>query len=123
MIDPQDFLLFVQTKLFDRAWERLGLSDVDLRWLQLGIITNPKVGAVLKGTGGLRKLRFAPPGAEHGKSGSHRVCYVLFEEFGTVLLVTAYSKNKKDTLTEAEKKAIRQLIEGQHELLKKGPVQ
>lgn len=48
--------------------------------------------------------------------------YVYYEEYGTVLLVTAYAKNQKDTLAPAEKSTIRQMIERQHELLSEGPI-
>ena len=122
LLDPQDYLLFIHSRGFERAWEGLGLSDPALRVLQLAIIANPKIGAVVPGTGGLRKLRFSPKGYKRGKSGSHRACYVYYEEYGTALLVTVYAKNQKDTLTQAEKSAIRRMIERQHELLSEGAI-
>lgn len=72
---------------------------------------NPKVGDVVQGTGGLRKLRFAPVEQPRGKSGALRVCYVHFEEYGIVLLVSAYAKSRKDNLSDAECAAIRTSIE------------
>lgn len=50
---------FIQTQEFTKNWERLDLKDRDLRRLELEILKNPKVGKVIRGTGGLRKLRFA----------------------------------------------------------------
>ena len=85
-------------------------------------MVDPKTAPVIEGTGGLRKLRFRPPGAHRGKSGSHRVCYVYFEEFGIVFLVTVYDKKQKDNLSAAAKKIIRQLIERQHSLLALRPI-
>jgi len=44
---------------FVREWDRLGLEDDDLNELEQLILTDPDAGALVSGTGGLRKLRFA----------------------------------------------------------------
>lgn len=113
----RDLLSFIEAKTFQTAWRRCDLDDEDLLFLQLMIMVDPKSAPVIEGTGGLRKLRFSPAGAARGKSGSHRVCYVYFEEFGIVLLVTVYEKKQRDNLSAAAKKTIRQLIERQHAFL------
>lgn len=85
------------------------MNEEDLRRLQEEILSDPKVGSVMKGTGGVRKMRFA---FEHsGKSGGVRVIYVDFEIHEKVFLLTAYAKNEKDNLTEAERNELRLLIE------------
>jgi hypothetical protein len=61
---------------------------------------------VIRGTGGLRKLRFAVPGSGRGRRGAYRVCYVDFPEFGTVTLVVVFGKNEKVDLTPTDRKAI-----------------
>ena len=113
----RDLLSFIESKTFQSACRRCGLVDRDLLALQIGILVDPKSAQVIEGTGGLRKLRFSPPGARRGKSGSHRVCYVYFEEFGIVFLVTIYDKKQRDNLSVAGKKTIRMMIEQQHLLL------
>ena len=100
---------FIQTQEFIRNWERLSLQDQDLRRLELEILKNPKVGKVISGTGGLRKLRFAY--YNKGKSGSVRVCYVDFAEKETVYLITIYPKSEKDNLTHAERNNISKMIQ------------
>ncbi len=50
---------FIQTKEFSKNWDKLGLKDDDLRKLELEIILNPKAFPVIKGTNGLRKMRFS----------------------------------------------------------------
>lgn len=115
-LTPEDLLTFIESKVFEREWSRLGLTIDDLFGLQLGIMIHPKGPPVVQGTGGLRKLRFSPRRSAHGKSGSHRACYVYYEDFGTVLLVTAYSKNQIDDLSPAGKKAIRRMIQEQQKL-------
>ena len=100
---------FIQTQEFVRNWERLSLQDQDLRRLELEILKNPKVGKVISGTGGLRKLRFAHD--NKGKSGSVRVCYVDLAEKETVYFITIYPKSEKDNLTRAERNNISKMIQ------------
>ena len=94
--------------------------EFDLLALQVAIMAAPKAAPVIPGTGGLRKLRFSPLGWKTGKRGAIRVCYVYFEEFWTVLLVVAYPKNRRDNLTQSEKREISKLIERQHTILSAG---
>ena len=95
---------FIILPEFDKNWKSMGLSDEDLRRLQ-----DPEAGALMQGTGGLRKLRFAFE--NRGKSGSARVCYVDFVLRETVFLITAYPKNEKENLSKAERNNIRKVIE------------
>lgn len=100
---------FIILPEFDKNWKSMGLSDEDLRRLENLILQNPEAGALMQGTGGLRKLRFALD--NHGKSGSARVCYVDFIIQETVFLITAYPKNEKENLSKAERNTIHKLIE------------
>ncbi|RRK31584.1 addiction module toxin RelE [Schaedlerella arabinosiphila] len=100
---------FIQTDEFVKNWERLGLTDDDMRRLELEILKNPKIGSVIRGTGGLRKLRFSFE--NKGKSGSTRICYVDFLLLETVYLITIYPKNEKDNLTKAECNNIKKMID------------
>lgn len=84
---------FIILPEFDKNWKSMGLSDEDLRRLENLILQDPEAGALMQGTGGLRKLRFAFE--NRGKSGSARVCYVDFVLRETVFLITAYPKNEK----------------------------
>lgn len=99
---------FVMMPEFDRQWKRLGLGDEDLRQLQQELLGNPKAGAVMRGTGGLRKYRIAIPG--RGKSGGGRVAYVDFTVYETIYLITAYPKSEKDNLSDKERNEIAKLI-------------
>ena len=99
---------FVELPIFRTRWKEMGLTDDDLKRLQEQLLADPKVGAVMQGTGGVRKMRFAFE--KRGKSGSVRVIYVDFEVYEKIFLITAYSKGEKDNLTDSEKKEIKQLI-------------
>lgn len=89
----------------------MGLDDNDLRALETRISDQPAVGPVMRGTGGLRKMRFAPPSHHTGKSGSMRVGYVVFEELGTIYLLVIFPENEKASLSPAECKYFRKVIE------------
>lgn len=99
---------FVELPLFRSKWKDLGLDDDDLKNLQEEILADPKIGSVMQGTGGLRKMRFA---FEHrGKSGGIRVIYIDFEVHEKIFLITAYPKNEKDNLTQSERNELKQLV-------------
>lgn len=100
---------FVELPIFQRKWKAMGLNDKDLKRLQEELIADPKVGAAIQGTNGLRKMRFAFE--QRGKSGSVRVIYVDFEIYEKIYLITAYPKNEKENLTSAEKNELKQMIQ------------
>lgn len=100
---------FIQTREFSKNWDKLGLKDEDLRKLELELLENSDLHPVIKGTGGLRKIRI--PFANEGKSGSARVCYVDFVVQEVIYLITVYSKSEKENLSQAERNSIKGLIE------------
>lgn len=99
---------FIQTFEFTKNWKHLGLNDDDLRRLELEILQNPQVGAIIQGTGKLRKMRFGIQ--KRGKRGSTRVCYVDFFVHQTIYLITVYSKNEKENLSQLERNEIKKMI-------------
>jgi len=100
---------FINTGKFDSQWESLGLGDEELMALQQELAADPFAGDVMKGTNGLRKVRFALPGA--GKSGGARVAYAVFPGVGIVLLALVFAKNQKANLSDADKEYCKQQIE------------
>ena len=86
----------------------MGLDDDNLRNLENEIIKNPKIGKVIKGTGGLRKMRYAFEGT--GKSGGSRVLYVDYVVYERVYLIYTYPKGIKDNITQNEKKQFKSII-------------
>lgn len=108
---PEPMLHFIELKPFTRRWQDLKLDDDALRYLQVAISAQPRAYPLMRGTGGLRKLRYAPPDWPQGKRGALRICYVYFDEFKTVLLAIVYGKNEKADLTAAERSGIKSIIE------------
>ena len=56
----------IQLSAFAANWRRLGLTDEDLQELEAMLMSRPAGWPAMRGTGGLRKARFAPPVAAHG---------------------------------------------------------
>jgi hypothetical protein len=68
-IEPSRWLRIVQTGVFLRKWSRLGLDDDDLLALEREILDGPDRHPVIRGTGGVRKIRFAPPARSRVRAG------------------------------------------------------
>nr|WP_255711994.1 type II toxin-antitoxin system RelE/ParE family toxin [Xenorhabdus sp. PB30.3] len=96
---------FIETSLFTRQIKEIA-TDEELKELQRELIESPEKGDLIRGTGGLRKIRMAI--GSQGKSGSARVIYFLATE-EIIYLVMAYPKSKKDSLTDAEKAEMKKL--------------
>lgn len=100
---------FFEMRHFTRKWSELGFSDDDLRQLQNMLTENPKARAVMRGTGGLRKVRFAFP--DSGKSCSVKLCYIDIENALEIHLIDVFAKKEKDNLTKAERNQIKIVVE------------
>jgi hypothetical protein len=74
--------------------ERVDLVDFVAR--------NPTAGVLVKGTGGLRKLRWARPGA--GKSGGFRVIYYFHSHDTPIYVFMAYGKGTQADMTPQQRK-------------------
>ena len=98
---------FVETTIFTKHWNEMGLNDDDLSELQSHIMRNPQAGDVIAGTGGARKIRYALP--HKGKSGGARMIYVDIVHKKHTHLLLCYPKGKQEDLTEEQKKLVRQL--------------
>ena len=99
---------FVETTVFTRQVSAL-LGDDEYRRLQLSLLLRPEAGAVIKGGGGLRKVRYGRSGA--GKRGGMRVIYYWEPQTETFFMLFAYAKNVQDDLTPAQLKTLRGVVE------------
>lgn len=69
----------------------------------------PEAGVVMKGTGGIRKLRFAV--GSKGKSGGVRIVYYFYNHSLPLFLLTVFAKNEQANLTNAERNALAKLAQ------------
>lgn len=99
VIETPEFIKQINKFLGDR--ERLDFINF--------IAKNPLEGDLIKGTGGARKIRWHVD-ANKGKSGGARIIYYYHNEDVPIFLLTAYKKNQKENLTEAEKIIVRKII-------------
>jgi hypothetical protein len=104
-------LTFVQLRVFTADFVDLGLRDEDLRALEAELLDRPDAGRTISGTGGLRKIRFAPRSWRRGKSGATRVCYAWFPEADAIYFFTIYTKQEMDNLSAADKAYYRKVME------------
>lgn len=116
----QDFLRFIHTDSFARKWAKLGLTDDDLRKLESTIMLGPKHAPVVRGTAGMRKIRFGQHGTARGKRGAFRIYYGYFDSYGIVLFATVFGKNEADDLTIAGKMIMSRLMTEIEYQLEKG---
>jgi hypothetical protein len=84
------------------------MDDVERADLVAAVAANPEAGEIMQGTGGLRKVRYARPGA--GKSGGYRVCTYYHSEDFPVFLVTAFGKNQKANLSKTERNMVAKFL-------------
>ena len=101
-------LVIKETSVFTRRVQHL-LDDDNYRLLQLALLQDPERGAVIPGTGGLRKIRWRVEGS--GTRGGVRVIYYWYPGPEVILMLMIYAKTKQDDLTAQQKRVIRQLIE------------
>jgi len=98
---------FVETRLFTRLVQEY-LSDDEYARLQRELIRDPEAGAVVRGSGGVRKLRWAAAG--RGKRGGYRVIYFVRRLKGIIWMLTMYPKNIADAIPAHLLKRIREEI-------------
>jgi hypothetical protein len=103
---------FVETPAFTRNVSGY-LTDDEYARLQRWLAENPDAGALMPGTGGFRKLRWAHPERGKGRRGGLRIIYCLFLADQQIWLMTLYDKNEASDLTPPQKKALRTALEGE----------
>jgi mRNA-degrading endonuclease RelE of RelBE toxin-antitoxin system len=100
---------FVETRLFSRLVQQY-LTDQEYRQVQGELIKNPEAGSVVRGSGGVRKLRWAA--ASRGKRGGYRVIYFVRRPKGIIWMLTMYPKSVTDSIPGHLLRQIREEIEG-----------
>jgi mRNA-degrading endonuclease RelE of RelBE toxin-antitoxin system len=105
-------MIFVETRVFSRQ-RRQHLEEEQFRALQNHLLETPGAGARIRGTGGLRKLRWSTEG--RGKRGGIRVIYFVVEVRELILLLLLYPKNVQDDLSAEQKRVLGELVRAELE--------
>ena len=85
-----------ETSIFTKEITKI-LTDDEYKEFQNFLVANPKKGDIIKGSGGLRKIRWKVKG--RGKSGGIRNIYYYYEEYSLILMIFVYKKSKTEDLT------------------------
>lgn len=96
----------IETLIFTEQITKL-LSDDDYRAFQMALALNPESGDLIRGSRGLRKIRWRRTGS--GKSGGIRVIYYLVHR-EEIFLLCAYSKTKQEDLKPEQIRVLADLV-------------
>jgi hypothetical protein len=88
--------VFVETPIFTR---RIGacMDDEEYGRLQTFLAEHPEAGKIIRGSGGMRKLRWA--GSGRGKRGGLRIIYFWWLARDRISMLMVYPKSEQDDLT------------------------
>jgi hypothetical protein len=95
----------VQTPEFLADAKDAGIEEEERNEIVSFLAANPTAGAIIKGTGGARKVRFA--GRGRGKSGGYRVIAFYAGEDIPIFLLNVFAKGDKVDLSKAERNELR----------------
>ena len=96
----------VEVKEYIAAAARAGMTEVERIAAVDLVAANPEAGEIIRGGGGVRKLRVA--GRGKGKSGGYRVITYYWSAHRPVFLLTLLSKGKQANFTDAQVAALRE---------------
>lgn len=98
---------FVETHVFTAALRR-HLDDDRYRELQVALMLRPEQGPVIKGSGGLRKVRWAAVGG--GKRGGLRIIYYWVPGEQVFYMLYVYTKAEQGDLTPAQTRQLSRVV-------------
>ncbi len=99
---------FRETSIFTKRVTDL-LSDEAYAELQSMLRSRPDAGSVIRGSGGIRKLRWKT--ASSGKRGGLRIIYYRYVSAERIYMLLLYKKNEQEDLTPRQLRLLRQVIE------------
>lgn len=99
---------FVETAIFSKLIDQIGDKALK-RAVENLILQNPEKGDLIKGSGGVRKIRV--PKQNKGKSGGYRVIYFDLSEFMVTYLILIYDKSDLENISQDQLRHIKVLVE------------
>jgi len=100
-------ITIAETPPYSRKADKL-LSSTEKDELISYLSAHPKSGALITGTGGVRKLRWSRDSS--GKSGGVRIIYYYHSDAMPLYLLTLFAKNEKDNISKEEKAILAKLV-------------
>ena len=99
-------MIFIETSIFSREIQNL-ISDDSYRMLQTSLMLRPDAGRLIRGSGGLRKIRWNLPGS--GKRGALRIIY-YWDHPDTIFMLFPYRKTGQEDLTPDQVKLLSKMV-------------
>ena len=99
---------FIETPIFTKEIQSV-LSDDEYRSLQTALMLRPEQGPVIRGTGGLRKIRWGR--SSRGKRGGLRLIYYWDKASVSIYMLYVYTKSKQDDLTPQQCRILSRLVQ------------
>lgn len=106
-------LAFSETTNFMQYRDEYFVTDGAYSAVQQALLSDPQAGPVMRGCGGLRKMRWSDPRRSKGKRSGLRIIYLYLPEAQRIVFMDVYDKDEADDLTPEERKeyaAIAQII-------------
>jgi mRNA-degrading endonuclease RelE of RelBE toxin-antitoxin system len=100
-------MVFKETSVFTRQISKL-IPDDAYREFQQELIFNPTAGDLIKGSGGLRKMRWRISG--RGKRGGVRLIYYWDKPTDTLFMLFIYPKSEREDLTASQLRILSKLV-------------
>jgi hypothetical protein len=101
-------MIIVETRIFTRLITEL-LDDDEYKELQEALVNRPDLGDLIKGSGGLRKVRWKRKAT--GKSGGIRVIYYWVVDDCHIRMLYVYPKGKQEDLTKQQIAQLKAIVE------------
>ncbi len=101
-------MVIVETQVFTRLITEL-LDDDEYKELQEALVNRPDLGDLIKGSGGLRKVRWKRKAT--GKSGGIRVIYYWVVDDYHIRMLYVYPKGKQEDLTKQQIAQLKAIVE------------
>ncbi|RKZ37896.1 MAG: addiction module toxin RelE [Gammaproteobacteria bacterium] len=100
-------ITIAETEQFQKKVNQL-LTENEKNDLISYLSENPNTGALIQGTSGVRKLRWARSGM--GKSAGTRIIYYYHNKMMPLYLLTLFGKNEKSNLSMGEKQILSKTV-------------
>nr|WP_231882941.1 hypothetical protein [Oleiphilus sp. HI0132] len=102
------FMVIIETSVFTKLIKQL-MPDEQYRELQETLVNRPDLGDLIRGSGGLRKIRWKLKSA--GKSGGVRVIYYWVVSDEQIRMLYVYPKGKQESLTSDQLAILKTIVE------------
>ena len=95
---------FIELPIFEKYLHE-HMNDDEYSALQWYLAQYPETGVLIKGGGGIRKMRWGMKGK--GKRGSARIIYYYYAKCSEIFLMLIYSKNEMSDISAEMLKRLR----------------